>query len=237
MALKSAAHILDRGDPLRSSACSSATRSRSGITPTGWTNDDFRRSATSIPFEQCVSEMALAGFEGCSVGHKYPTDAGELRAALELRGLRVSEPWASTYFTVNGMERADARAASSSQMAFIKDDGRHRHRARRARPRRAPAAGRAQAEQAGLRRRAVEGADRRASTGSAQMRGRRRHAPLLPPPHGHRRADPRGGRPADGRHRPGARPPAASTPATSTGPATTRSSWRGPTPSASSTCT
>ena len=35
---------------------------------------------------------ALAGYQGCSVGHKYPTDVNVLRAALELRGLRVSEP-------------------------------------------------------------------------------------------------------------------------------------------------
>lgn len=76
-----------------------------GITPTGWTNDDFPTVGDEISFEQCVSEIALAGFEGCSVGHKFPSDPAELKAALDLRGLRVSEPWVSTFFTVNDMER------------------------------------------------------------------------------------------------------------------------------------
>jgi inosose dehydratase len=67
-----------------------------GITPTGWTNDDMPGLGDDIPFEQCVSEMALAGFEGCSVGHKYPKDPAVLKRELDLRGLRVSEPWAST---------------------------------------------------------------------------------------------------------------------------------------------
>jgi len=74
-----------------------------GITPTCWINDDFPTIGSDISFEQCVSEIALAGFEGCSVGHTFPSDPEQLREALQLRGLRVSEPWVSTYFTVNEM--------------------------------------------------------------------------------------------------------------------------------------
>jgi inosose dehydratase len=74
-----------------------------GITPTGWVNDDFPWIAEEIPFEQCVSEIALAGFQGCSVGHKYPKDVAVLKRELELRSLRVSEPWVSLYFTANEM--------------------------------------------------------------------------------------------------------------------------------------
>jgi inosose dehydratase len=77
---------------------------RLGITPTLWWNDDFPLIDAGITFGQCVSEMALAGFEGCSIGHKYPTDTDLLRRELELRGLQVSEPWASTYFTIAEME-------------------------------------------------------------------------------------------------------------------------------------
>jgi len=93
-----------------------------GITPTGWTNDDFPGLGEEIPFEQCVSEMALAGFQGCSVGHKYPTDPAELRAALDLRGLRVSEPWASTYFTSCEMGR-QTDESFRRQLGFIKAMG------------------------------------------------------------------------------------------------------------------
>ena len=93
-----------------------------GITPTGWTNDDMPGLGEYIPFEQCVSEMALAGFEGCSVGHKFPTDTEVLKAELELRGLRVSEPWASTFFTANEMER-QTYELFDRQMRFIKEMG------------------------------------------------------------------------------------------------------------------
>lgn len=71
-----------------------------GVTPTLWWNDDFPLIDIGIPFEQCVSEMALAGFQGCSIGHKYPPDPAVLKKALDLRGLKVSEPWVSTYFTI-----------------------------------------------------------------------------------------------------------------------------------------
>jgi inosose dehydratase len=74
-----------------------------GITPTLWWNDDFLDIDIGIPFGQCVSEMALAGFQGCSIGHKYPKDPIVLKQALELRGLEISEPWVSTYFTINEM--------------------------------------------------------------------------------------------------------------------------------------
>lgn len=95
---------------------------RIGITPTSWWNDDFPLIDIGIPYEQCLSEMALAGYEGCSVGHKYPKDTKVLKAALELRGLRISEPWVSTYFTNNGM-REQTLAAFHQQLAFIKEMG------------------------------------------------------------------------------------------------------------------
>lgn len=93
-----------------------------GITPTGWTNDDSPGIGDDIPFERCVSEMALAGFEGCSVGHKFPKDPEVLKRELGMRGLRVSEPWASTYFTVSEMEERTVESFRQ-QMAFIKEMG------------------------------------------------------------------------------------------------------------------
>jgi inosose dehydratase len=80
-------------------------RVKVGVCCTLWWNDDFPTIDAGIPFGQAVSEMALAGFQGCSLGHKYPTDAAVLKAALDLRGLQVSEPWTSTYFTIDRMEQ------------------------------------------------------------------------------------------------------------------------------------
>ena len=97
-------------------------RVRLGVTPTLWWNDDFPSIDIGIPFGQCVSEMALAGFQGCSIGHKYPKDPAELKAALDLRNLRVSEPWTSTYFTINGMEQQTIDAFEDT-LEFIKKAG------------------------------------------------------------------------------------------------------------------
>jgi len=76
-----------------------------GVCCTLWWNDDFPTIDAGITFGQAVSEMALAGFQGCSLGHKYPSDPAVLRAELDRRGLRVSEPWTSTYFTVARMQQ------------------------------------------------------------------------------------------------------------------------------------
>lgn len=90
-----------------------------GVCCTLWWNDDFPTIDADISFGQAVSEMALAGFQGCSIGHKYPSDAAELKAALDLRGLRVSEPWTSTYFTISKM-RQKTIAAFEETLAHIK---------------------------------------------------------------------------------------------------------------------
>ncbi len=93
-----------------------------GITPTGWTNDDYPSLGEEISFGQCVTEMALAGFAGCSVGHKFPKDPDILERELSQRGLRVSEPWSSTFFTVNDMHERTVESFRDS-MAFIKRMG------------------------------------------------------------------------------------------------------------------
>lgn len=93
-----------------------------GVTPTLWWNDDFPSMDIGIPFEQAISEMALAGFQGSSVGHKYPTDTTVLKDAMALRGLVVEEPWTSTYFTIAGMHD-QTLASFHASLDFIKAVG------------------------------------------------------------------------------------------------------------------
>ena len=69
------------------------------IAPIGWTNDDLPELGGEIPFEQCVSEMALAGFSGSEVGNKYPKDPMVLNKALGLRGLAICNAWFSSFLT------------------------------------------------------------------------------------------------------------------------------------------
>ena len=75
-----------------------------GIAPIGWTNDDLPELGGDIPFEQCISEMALAGFTGCEVGNKFPRDPNILRSFLEPRGLQVCNQWFSYELTTKSLE-------------------------------------------------------------------------------------------------------------------------------------
>ena len=95
-----------------------------GITPTCWTNDDFPDAGLGddIPFEQCVDEIAKAGFQGCSIGHKFPKDVEVLNHELQRRQLRVSEPWVSTYFTCDGPVEQTINEFRA-QMNFVKAVG------------------------------------------------------------------------------------------------------------------
>ncbi|MDE6550230.1 MAG: myo-inosose-2 dehydratase [Clostridia bacterium] len=92
-----------------------------GIAPIAWTNDDMPDLGGGNTFEQCVSEMALAGFKGCEVGNKYPTDTAKLKKALEMRGLRIANRWFSSYILTKPEEEVerDFRIACS----FLKEMG------------------------------------------------------------------------------------------------------------------
>ena len=68
-----------------------------GIAPIAWTNDDLPELGGENTFQQCVSEMALAGFSGSEVGNKYPKDPAVLKPQLELRGIEICNAWFSTF--------------------------------------------------------------------------------------------------------------------------------------------
>lgn len=70
-----------------------------GIAPIGWTNDDLPDLGGENTFEQCVSEMALAGFVGSEIGNKYPQDPAVLKPYLDIRGLTICNAWFSSLFT------------------------------------------------------------------------------------------------------------------------------------------
>ncbi len=94
---------------------------RLGIAPIAWTNDDMPDLGAENTFEQCVSEMALAGFTGCEVGNKYPKDTAVLKHALELRGLGICNQWFSSFILTKPMEEVEADCRK--QLAFLKEMG------------------------------------------------------------------------------------------------------------------
>lgn len=70
-----------------------------GIAPIGWTNDDMPDLGKEISFEQCIGEMAEAGYARTEVGNKYPKDPAVLKKALADKGLRIVNQWFSSFLT------------------------------------------------------------------------------------------------------------------------------------------
>lgn len=92
-----------------------------GIAPIGWTNDDMPDLGSENTFEQCISEMALAGFTGCEVGNKYPKDTAVLKKALELRGMQICNAWFSTFLTTKPYEETEKEFIK--HITFLKEMG------------------------------------------------------------------------------------------------------------------
>ena len=92
-----------------------------GIAPIAWTNDDMPDLGKENTFEQCGSEMALAGFTGSEVGNKYPKDPEVLKKALELRGVEICNQWFSSFLITKPFEEVEKEFRA--QLAFLKAMG------------------------------------------------------------------------------------------------------------------
>lgn len=92
-----------------------------GIAPIACTNDDMPDLGAENTFEQCVSEMALAGFTGCEVGNKYPRDTAVLKKALELRGMQICNAWFSSFLTTKPYEEVEKDFIE--HITFLKEMG------------------------------------------------------------------------------------------------------------------
>jgi inosose dehydratase len=92
------------------------------IAPIAWTNDDIPELGGNIYFEQCIDEMAAAGFSGSEIGNKYPKDPAVLKPALEQRKLQISSAWFSTFFSETGRTE-ETVSLFVEQMNFLKAMG------------------------------------------------------------------------------------------------------------------
>lgn len=88
-----------------------------GIAPIAWTNDDLPELGGENTFQQCISEMALAGFTGSEVGNKYPKDPAVLKPMLELRGIEICNAWFSAFLLSRPYEETEA--AFKKHVAFL----------------------------------------------------------------------------------------------------------------------
>ncbi|SMP38526.1 myo-inosose-2 dehydratase [Anoxynatronum buryatiense] len=71
-----------------------------GCAPINWSNDDLPSLGGELTYQQCLSEMALAGYTGSEGGIKYPKDFDVIKKAIDLRGITICNMWFSTEFTV-----------------------------------------------------------------------------------------------------------------------------------------
>lgn len=92
-----------------------------GIAPIAWTNDDMPDLGKENTFEQCVSEMALAGFTGSEIGNKYPKDGAVLKKALDLRGIEICNCWFSSFLITKPYEETEKEFIK--QVDFLKEMG------------------------------------------------------------------------------------------------------------------
>ena len=94
-----------------------AEKVKLGIAPIGWCNDDMPELGAENTFCQTISEMALAGFTGCEIGNKYPSDPAELKRALDLRGMRIASRWFSSFLLTKPY--AEVSQEFSEQLDFL----------------------------------------------------------------------------------------------------------------------
>ncbi len=71
-----------------------------GCAPINWTNDDLPSLGGDLTYQQCLSEMALAGYTGSEGGCKYPKDFETLKKALDIRGMQICNMWFSSLLTI-----------------------------------------------------------------------------------------------------------------------------------------
>ena len=71
-----------------------------GCAPINWSNDDLPSLGGELTYQQCLSEMALAGYTGSEGGIKYPKEFDVIKKAIDLRGITICNMWFSTEFTI-----------------------------------------------------------------------------------------------------------------------------------------
>jgi inosose dehydratase len=87
---------------------------RIGANPIGWSNDDMQELGGETPLETCLMEAAAIGFQGMELGHKFPREAGALKAALQPFNLSCISGWYSAELLLR-----DAKAEMAALRAHL----------------------------------------------------------------------------------------------------------------------
>ena len=92
---------------------------RYGVNPIGWSNDDDPSLGGHIALEQCLREASEIGFAGIEKGHKMPSDARALRAALAPWGLDFVSGWYSLRLLERSVEAE--KAAMEAYLRLLRE--------------------------------------------------------------------------------------------------------------------
>ena len=136
-------------------------RAKLGISPIAWWNDDLVELSDDVSLDECLRQVAKAGYTGVETGRRFPLEAEALGAALAPHGLTVCGGWFSGQLLDSDVEAEKERIAPDARA--VQGDRRALHRLRR-------------------NRRDDPGRPVRAAGHEARHR-RGRHAGLWPAPH------------------------------------------------------
>lgn len=70
-------------------------KSRLGIAPIAWWNDDLVELSDDVPLEECLAQARQAGFTGMETGRRFPMEAAKLGPILAKHGISVCGGWFS----------------------------------------------------------------------------------------------------------------------------------------------
>lgn len=93
-------------------------KSKLGIAPIAWWNDDLEELSDDVSLEECLRQASVAGFTGMETGRRFPMDMKELGPILNDFGMTVCGGWFSGLLLDGDIETEKTRIAQ--QLAFFK---------------------------------------------------------------------------------------------------------------------
>ena len=90
-------------------------KSRLGIAPIAWWNDDLAELSDDVSLEECLRQASEAGFTGMETGRRFPMDMGELGPVLDRHGISVCGGWFSGLLLDGDIEAEKDRIAQQMQ--------------------------------------------------------------------------------------------------------------------------
>ena len=70
-------------------------KAKLGISPICWWNDDLAELSDDVSLDECLRQVALAGYTGMETGRRFPMNMAELGPVLAKHGISVCGGWFS----------------------------------------------------------------------------------------------------------------------------------------------